>query len=258
MGRPAVIAEYPHFEGHSIDEEGRGRIEVQLVQARGTEAGAGPTAQRPVVTQVDASGQFAVDRRAEVGVVFETDGRPQEEVIGQVCLYVAVESYTAAEGVDFIIGAEAREYLRTARTATAERVEDGADGALPVDDDDGVATAGHDLAGGSVIGVASFLSGIDPVVFQPVLGPEGDVQPAERIVEVAPDVDVGGILGEAESAGVKRGGAGGPQAGVQRIVDQVVEAVAAVDVREVHLPLVVYAHDTDRHARIADVGIDGG
>ena len=205
LRRAAVVVEYPYFKRLTIHKDCGGRVEVELVQGGGAEAGTGCGAEGPVVRNFVAGGQFAVYSRAEVAVVLEARGYPEQKLIGKVGFEVAVKPNAVAEGVDFIIGAETGKYLGATGTRAAERIEDGTDWALSVANKNGISSIGFKFGGQAVVGITSFFTGVDAVVLQAVFAAEGNVEASEDVAEVDAYLEVGGNLRKAETAGVEGG-----------------------------------------------------
>ena len=96
--------------GRAHEEGVRFGVEFLLL-GRCAEARAGRGPQRDCIAELVASGQFVIQRAAEVGVVFEAQGTGDQEIFGKVLFQVHVQTYVVAAVVAFVGGQEACEHL---------------------------------------------------------------------------------------------------------------------------------------------------
>jgi len=165
--------------------------------------------------------------------MLEAAGDLEAEPLGDVGVELDIAGEAVARTIDLVIGPETREDLRAAGGVERRRRERAVDVALHLALDD------------LEILVAKF-------------GAEGERELGEEIdVEVALDVEIGDGLAEAQPARVEAAVAVDPaKRGVDAVLDIVVEAVGAVDDREIEVPAGGLAADAGGGGDVDDLADD--
>src|SRR3546814_20600122 len=102
------------------DVVGRGGGEELLREARRAEAGRGRSAQRHARHDLEARGDLAVQRVAEIRIMLVAARELERPRVADVAVHLDIAHETVTRDVARVVGAETGEHLRSARRARSQ------------------------------------------------------------------------------------------------------------------------------------------
>ncbi len=256
-----MVIKRSDFHGHighapNRHELGARVVEPLLVQRRGAETGAERASQRESRAEIVAAGKLAVDGAAEVAVILESQGKAEQEVVGQHGFDFAIDTNRVTTLVDLVGWPEAGKYLDAGCSCAAELVAKRITGQIwgPLQRTRRRHGRGIVVIVGA-IGPRRELAGIDLVMIVAVLETKGNVHCVVPAPVHGPDqVPVGGDLSEGQLAGISHSRAGPTECHIVRILDDELEGVFAKSQARIRLPLPHHRPKAGRPRNVVDIG----